>query len=337
MTSQGEENRFFTVSLFESGDGQGVADLFRKVYGEAYPIKLVYDSEALACAFEARENIPVVARTADGKVIAYQALYRSAPNSSVYEAGQGLVHPDFRGRGINSEISRYMRDTLIPDLGAESIFGEAVCNHTHMQKTWGGLGNIETALEVDLMPSEAYAAEGSASGRVSTLFMCTVEERKPSLVHLPAPYVEPLRYLYEGIGDRRDFRIGDGSFSGVDTEMAVQVFDFAGVARVTVNQAGEDFENLLTTKEAELLEKRVVVLQVWLKLSWPFIDKVVGMLRDRGYFLGGLLPRWFAGSDGILMQKLVEQPNWEGIHPYSERAVRILQLVKRDWEERCPT
>lgn len=335
MTLQGGEDRSFTVGLFEEGDGQGVADLFRKVYGEAYPVKLVYDPEALASAFEARENIPVVARAADGRVIAYQALYRSAPNIAVYEAGQGLVYPDFRGRGINSEISRYMRDILIPDLGAESVFGEAVCNHTHMQKTWGGLGNTETALEVDLMPREAYAAEGSASGRVSTFFMCAVDERRPPLIYLPAPYEGPLRYMYEGIEGRRDFRIGDGSLPKVDSEMAVQVFGFANVARMTINEAGEDFESLLARKELELFGKKVVVFQAWLKLSWPFIDRVIEILRGRGYFLGGLLPRWFAGSDGILMQKLVEQPNWDGIHPYSERAVRILEMVRKDWEERC--
>jgi hypothetical protein len=336
MNSQEGKDRSFTVGLFEGGDGQGVADLFRKVYGEAYPVKLVYDSEALVVAFGARENIPVVAKTADGRVIAYQALYRSAPNSAVYEAGQGLVHPDFRGKGINTGVSRYMRDTLIPDLGAESIFGEAVCNHTHMQRSSGGLGYVETALEVDLMPREAYAAEGSASGRVSTLFMCAVDERKPPLVYLPAPYTEPLRYMYEGIEDRKDFLVGDGSLPEVASEIAVQVFDFAGVVRMTVSEAGEDLEDLLTRKESELLGKKVVVLQVWLKLSWPFIGRVTEILRDRGYFLGGLLPRWFAGSDGILMQRLVEQPNWDGIHPYSERAMRVLQMVRKDWEETCP-
>jgi hypothetical protein len=333
MKPKEEKNRTFSIGLFEHRDGQGVADLFRKVYGDAYPVKLVYDPNALMAALETRENIPVVARTSDREVIAYQALYRSAPNPAVYEAGQGLVHPDFRGAGINTEISRYMRDVLIPDLSAESIFGEAVCNHTHMQRSWGGLGNIETAIEVDLMPREAYAAEGSASGRVSTLFMCRVPEKMSSITYLPPPYEKPLRLLYEGIEDRSDFRTGNASLPATGTEFAVQVFDFAGVARVAVNEAGDDFAVLMEQKEAELLARKIVVLQVWLRLSWPFVGRLTGILRGRGYFLGGLLPRWFPGSDGILMQKLAGPPNWDGIHLYSERAAEILSIVRSDWKE----
>lgn len=276
----------------------------------------------------------MVAKTADQNVIAYQALYRSAPNRAVYEAGQELVHPDFRGSGINTGISRDMRDVLIPDLGAESVFGEAVCNHTHMQKSWGGLGSVESALEVDLMPREAYTAEESASGRVSTLFMSAVDKkRRPALVHLPAPYEESLRYFYEGIEKDREFGPCNSPLPRTNTRLVIQVFDFANVARVGFDEAEDDFEGVLEQKEVELLEEKILIIQVWLRLSWPFVGRRTGMLRDRGYFLGGLLPRWFPGSDAILMQKLVERPNWEGIHPYSERAAEILGIVRRDWEE----
>jgi hypothetical protein len=74
-----------------------------------------------------------------------------------------------------------------------------------------------------------------------------------------------------------------------------------------------------------------VVVQVWLKLTWPFIDIVVGALRDRGYFLGGLLPQWF-GDDGLLMQKVLGRPNWEGIQLFSDRAMRLWDFVRSDWE-----
>jgi len=35
----------------------------------------------------------------------------------------------------------------------------------------------------------------------------------------------------------------------------------------------------------------------------------------------------------MLMQKILGQPNWEGIQLYSERAKKILELVKADWQQ----
>ncbi len=73
------------------------------------------------------------------------------------------------------------------------------------------------------------------------------------------------------------------------------------------------------------------VIQVWLKLSWPYVGKAVEALRGRGYFCGGVLPRWF-DEDGMLMQKVLGRPNWEGTQLHFDRARRILEWVRSDWE-----
>jgi len=331
MTPERTGEELFTVDVFRPADAPGVAELFRTVYGEGYPMKTVYDPEALVAAFEAAENIPAVARGPDGRVVAYQAFYRSAPNKAAYEGGQGLVHPDFRGKGVITKVGTYMVRDLLPGLGAEAVFGEAVCNHLHMQKLCISLGWVETAIEVDLMPGEAYVAERSASGRVSTLFMGMVAARRTLAVHLPARYEDALRYLYEGTEDRPEYRAGEGELPDTASHLTVQVFDFAGVARMTVHEAGRDFGDLIALKERELASRDLAVIQVWLKLSWPFTGVLTETLRRRGYFLGGLLPRWFEGSDGLLMQKITGRPNWEGIKLYSKRAEWIMEIVSNDW------
>ncbi|OPY68238.1 MAG: hypothetical protein A4E57_01881 [Syntrophorhabdaceae bacterium PtaU1.Bin034] len=324
----------YSLDIFRPEDGPGVARLFRTVYGEGYPVKLVYDPDELTAAFNSRENIPVVVRTPDGEIIAYQALYRSAPNPDLYEAGQGLVLPAYRGIGVSRKVNHYMCDEMIPALGMEAVFGEAVCNHTAMQKSWSDVGPVETALEVDLMPREAYTAEKSASGRVATLSMFRLYRERAQVVYLPARYEESLKYLYStpGIGRQDDFLPGKEGLPDKPSGLEIQVFDFAGVARIIVNEAGADFDDLFAQKEAELAKRGMTVFQVWLKLAWPFIGNVVEILRNRGYFLGGLLPRWF-GTDGILMQKVVGQPNWDGIRLYSERAEKIMEIVQKDWAE----
>jgi len=55
----------------------------------------------------------------------------------------------------------------------------------------------------------------------------------------------------------------------------------------------------------------------------------VEVFRANGYFLGGLLPRWF-DEDGLMMQKLFCPPEWEKIHLYTDRAKRISGIVRQD-------
>jgi len=57
----------------------------------------------------------------------------------------------------------------------------------------------------------------------------------------------------------------------------------------------------------------------------------VKILRTKGFFLGGVLPQWF-DDDGLLMQKVLFTHDFESIQLYSERARRIRDFVKSDWE-----
>ena len=76
---------------------------------------------------------------------------------------------------------------------------------------------------------------------------------------------------------------------------------------------------------------KALVLQAWLNLTTPWVGSAVQALRDRGYFFGGALPRWFDG-DGLLMQKLLCPPDFEGIVLHSDEAKQLLDIIRRDWE-----
>jgi hypothetical protein len=113
------------------------------------------------------------------------------------------------------------------------------------------------------------------------------------------------------------------------TRIDTEIFDSARVARLTVHEAGQDFERVFLGEEEPILSKNVEVIQVWMKLSWPWISRIAGLLKGAGYYFGGILPQWF-GEDGFLMQKTLSQPNWEEIHLFSDRAKQILEFVKAD-------
>jgi hypothetical protein len=320
------------VGAFRPEDAEGITALFRAVYGEAYPVRLFYDPQALAEANATGTYYSIVARNEDGKVVGAVHLFRSAPYGALYEIGSGLVLAEYRKLGLNRRMFEFVFEQWIPrQERIEEAWGEPVCNHVTNQKAVVTFRFIETALEVALMPSETYAKEKSSAGRVAGLSVFRCYRPKPHTVYLPPAYEKELTYIYSDVDDERNIVISDQSLpDSIGSNADMTVFDFAGVCRIAVKRMGSDFDTYIRELETKAFDQKVVVLQVWLNLGYPWVAAAVNVLRDRGYFLGGLLPRWF-GEDGLLMQKLMIDPDFESIQLYSERAKKIFAMVQADW------
>ncbi|MEW6184108.1 MAG: hypothetical protein AB1585_00035 [Thermodesulfobacteriota bacterium] len=329
-----EPGQPYVFDLLQPQDAEGVARLFKTVYGEGYPIRTFIDPQRLIEENKAGRVISSVARTPRGDIVGHNALFCSAPFKRIYETGAGVVHPHYRGgKGIFSGLVIHGLEVGEKQFGAEAIFGESVCNHVFSQKMCHGLGYITQAVEVDLMPAAAYEKEDSAQGRVASIVDCQSFNPNPQTVFVPKPYVDLFQFLYQGLNEERRIDISDRQdFPPESSELETRIFDFAQVARVSVNRAGPDFRTVLDREEKRILAAGVVVIQIWLNLSWPWVNRLVEELRGRKYFIGGLLPRWF-DQDGMLMQKIRNRPHWEGIQLQFDRAKKILEWVRGDWEK----
>jgi len=329
-----QEPESFYVDEFRPEDAEGIASLFKAVYGEGYPIRLFYDPEAIIAANKDGRYISVVARTDSGKVIGVSHLYPSAPCRGLYETGVGLVLKEYRKAGANREMLKYLYEKFTPEhRHIEELFGEPVCNHVVMQKAVAALGFKEAAIEIALMPAEAYTAEKSATGRVASLDVFRSYVPKPHRIFVPLVYEELLKRIYARLDDQRDIVAADGVLpENVPTQTKISIFDYARVARIAVAQAGGNFSDILSRLENEARAKNAVVFQVWLNLTEPWVGKAVEILRQRGYFFGGAFPRWFDG-DGLLLQKLECPPDFENIVIYSEEAKQLLNIIQKDWEK----
>jgi len=322
------------VDLFRPEDAEGVARLFLAVYGEGYPIRAYLNPELLVRENAAGRIISSVARTHSGDIVGHNALFRSAPYERIRESGAGVVHAAYRGgQGIFTAMVAHGGKVAANEFGIEGIYGESVCNHVFSQRMCHSLGWRSQAVEVDLMPAAAYTAERSAAGRVSSLldFKTLVPNRHT--VYLPSVYRAALEFLYAGLADERGVELSDASApSDSKTGLRTQVFDFAQVARVAVETAGADFSTTVASEENHLVGKGVIVIQMWLRLDCPWVGWAADRLRGRGYFLGGLLPRWF-DADGLLMQKIMARPGWEEMKIAFDRGRQIVELAREDWEE----
>jgi hypothetical protein len=337
MEAAMKENRSYEVGLFKREDAEGIVGLFKEIYGDEYPIKLFYDREELTKANEEGRYYSIVARTPDGRIVGVNHLYRSAPNEKLYEWGVGLVSRDWRGEGVFNRIGTVVTEDVIPRLGIQAVFGESVCNHLHSQKMCARARFIDMALEAALMPGEVYSREASTAARVAALLQFRTYKPRPHKIFVPACYEKELRFLYSGFDDERELVTTNGDGLPSDkTETDLILFDFAKVARVSVFHAGADFEERMEELEKEWTDKSSVVIEVWLKATEPGACAAVEILREKGYFFGGVLPRWF-DDDGIFMEKLDCPPCFDSIQLYSDRAGEILAMVKKDWERASRT
>ncbi|MBI5250523.1 MAG: GNAT family N-acetyltransferase, partial [Desulfomonile tiedjei] len=252
-----------TIGPFCPEDAEGIGALFKAVYGDAYPVRIFYNPQALTEANSEGTYYSIVARREDGKVVGAMHLFRSAPYEALYEVGSGLVLREYRNMGLNRRMFDFVFEQWIPQQqGIEEAWGEPVCNHVINQKAVVDLGYIEMALEVALMPAETYDQEKSASGRVAALSAFRCYRSSPHTVYLPLAYEKELRFLYSALDDERTFLISDQELpDGLESKADMTVFDFAGVCRIALRSLGSDFEAYIRELEAKAVDQRAVVLQ----------------------------------------------------------------------------
>jgi hypothetical protein len=111
----------------------------------------------------------------------------------------------------------------------------------------------------------------------------------------------------------------------------LKVFHSAQVARINAPMTGDDFGDCISVLEAQAQQEQAIVFQAFLNLSEPWVGAAVDILRQRGYFFGGAMPRWFDG-DGLLMQRLACPPNFENIALFLDSSKELLAFIQQDWE-----
>ena len=323
------------LDLFRAADAEGIVDLYREVYGDNYPVKTVYDPAEIIRQDACGECWRAVARSAEGEVVGHVAFYRSSPpNPRLYEHGQLMVRHAYRQTDAAFALMNYALAEIPGRHGLEQIWGEAVCNHLFSQMMTRDNGYAETGLEIDLMPAESYTqafdAAAASNNRVSTLLVFRSFKPKPQTIYFPPVYQEQLRFIYAAVDAGHRFEPALAPLpAGMSTLAELATFTGAAVSRITVQAIGADFEARLAQLESEASTACAVVKQVFLRLTEPAVGAAVAILRQRGYFLGGVLPRWF-DDDGLLMQKTLDEPDFDNICLLTKRARQLKEMVRLD-------
>ena len=315
----------------KDSEAPAVVDLYRAVYGDHFPIKEMYDPEFIVKQQEEGLMYRVVAVDASEKVLAHHAMYRLAETyRGLYEAGQGMVDPEYRGKGFSNVLQEYIGKQLAMAVGVEEFWGESVTNHVKMQKAALFVGVKESGIELEVMPAASYIAEKSAAGRVGAVVCFMTIKEKPHTVYLPAPYAELLQRIYEN--GKRDRTFAEGAQAlpeGVRSRHVDTFIAPAGVLRVSLFEAGKDMAEAMAGLVKKYTAEGAVVLQVLLPLDKPWSGAATEVLNRQGFFFSALIPRWF-DADALMMQKLVHPTNYDDMKIHSDFAREMLRFIMGD-------
>jgi len=315
------------MTLVRPEDALGVALAYYATYGDAFPLDYVYDPEEIIRRNTADDQHTVVIRTPKGEIVGLFALFRYAPNPDVYEAGQLMILKSYRHRDLGTKLSVEALDNLPGRLGIPVVFLEALGDHARSQELAYRKGLAFTGLEVECMPPHGPTKEDVGSRNDSLFLMFKAFQKTACRVHPPEAYRSFCDAMYAQLALPR--AVAPASPLTGDTLASHFFLRECSLLRLTVTRAGRDFDETVTAAEAKAGDRGVV--QVFLNLGDAATPSAVEVLRERGYFLAGLLPYWF-GADGLLMQKVGREPDWDAICAFGSQGVAMRDTIREDFE-----
>lgn len=327
----------FTIKPVDASCADMVPLVFRSIYGDNFPLEYVYDGDRILAEIHAGRLKSSLALDIGGLPIGYIAMYMSVTNPGLWEACNLLVVP---GRGSGdlawALLQRYLHPENRSDTDCDGIFEEAVCHHYFTQLGCSKLGFIDCALVLDHMNGASFRAHAPETERVACLLQFYEQSDQREACYLPEQYSEFLQGLFAGLRPRA-FLPGsaplpvEGEVKRYDKSFAA-----AGMWRVSVSSTGGNWGAFLDDLLVQARLRQVVSLQIVLSVGLPCTTAAVAQMRQRGFFLGGIFPRWF-GADGIMMQQVLgKEPDYEGIKLYGAVAKSLLTYIQHDRETVTP-
>lgn len=323
----------YTITTITADTAAGAANVFRAIYGEAYPMRYVYHADQLMAEIEGGRLCAALAFDQDNEAIGYASVYRNAPNPRLWEGGNLVLIP---GRGDDqlgwSLMEYFKQPGKLPGAPPDGYYSESVCHHYFTQVGCAKLGFHDCGIELDQMDGASFTEHRPSTDRVACALQFYEQTEQPEPVYLPGRYADLLRSLAQPLRPRQFHTSSQPLPTGGATASTSSYYEFARTWKLSVSEVGADWESWLDKLLAEARQRQVVSLQVILSAAVPCIGAAVEAMRARGFFLGGLFPRWF-GVDGIMLQQVLgKEPDYDGIKLYSQTARALLGFIRDDRE-----
>jgi hypothetical protein len=194
---------------------------------------------------------------------------------------------------------------------------------------------IDCGIELDQLDGNSFKdgkSNKAETARVSCVinFLEVTDPSEPEFV--PAPYDEMVRRLTAPLRPR--ILVPSTAMLPAEgaTHQEEKYYATARTWKVSVPAVGKNWAAVVTNMLNEAVKRDVISLQVTVNMVCPHIGAAVTVLREKGFFFGGVVPRWF-GTDGLLMQKLFgSETDYDETKLYTKTAKELLTFIRSDRE-----
>ena len=324
----------FQIVPVDSTNTRHVGAVFRSVYGDDFPVKDVYEPDILRREISEGRVTAALAFDQHGQPAGYVSMFKNAPNPRLWEAGNMVVDPAYKHSSLSSLLAKiYFNPAIIGIADYDGIFCEAVSHHYTTQIGAIKSGMRDCALELSQLAGESFKDHRTVTPQRISCVMSFLEISEPTpAVYVPAEYTEIVHNLAQALKPRT-FLLADEALpvAGL-TVKEDKYYAAAHTWKIAVWEIGADWQTYIDTLLSEAARKNIISLQITVNTALPCLGAAVSAMRERGFFLGGLLPQWF-GSDGLLMQKVLDlEPDYNQIKLYSKTAKDLLAFIRADRE-----
>ncbi len=328
------DNRYRIRPVASLSEAAEVPGLFRAIYGDAFPVQYVYDATLLMAELSAGRLAASLAFDQAGTPLGYVSAFKCAPNPLLWEGGNLLVLPGCGGDDLAwLLLQHYLEPENLPYLKGDGIFSESVCHHYFTQVGCAKTGFSDCALMLDQMDGASFREHAPEAERVACLLQFYEQSDPVEACYLPEPYADILHRLARSLRPRV-LLPGAAALPGSGTTVwSDHWYADAGMWRVSISCIGSGWGEFLDDLLVQAAQRRVVSLQLILSAAMPYVGEAVQLMRQRGFFFGGLFPRWF-GADGIMLQQvLVKETDYGQIKLYTAEARELLTFIRSDREQ----
>jgi RimJ/RimL family protein N-acetyltransferase/anti-sigma regulatory factor (Ser/Thr protein kinase) len=318
----------YRLEAAEPGDAMDIAKLIYRTYGHTYSKEELYYPDKIERALRNDEKFGVLVRTEHGAAVGNFAVLRD-DDSAIGEVGEAVVDVNHRRQGLMTRMLEALVEAA-EDEGLIGVYGTAVTAHEISQRANARFDFVSSALNLAYQPRERFTGllddyPQPISNLIDFKPLVPYDTVRP---HLPAPYADLLTDIYEELGatvappeDAPDTPRPDASAidARIEYEFQHAVLVVEDVGRDVVAQVEQTIEDLDGVE--------LNALYVDLPLESPHTPPATAELRDAGFVLAGLAPRFHREEDHLRLQHPFAELDPDAIVVYSDLAHALKEQI----------
>ena len=343
----------YSLEAAAPSDAMDIAKLIFRTYGYTYSKEDLYYPDRIEQALRNDEKFGVLVRTersdqvvsglrtersdedaseraASGAAVGYFAVLRHE-DSAIGEVGEAVVDVNHRRRGLMTRMLEALIERAEAD-GLLGVYGEAVTAHEISQRANARFDFVSTALNLAYQPTERFTGllddyPQPISNLIDFKPLVPYDTVTP---HLPAPYEDILRTLYDALGAVVIEPTEPAPALPAEAEIDARIDYGFQHAVLVVTEPGQDVVAQVEQTIQDLQQDALNAMYVDLPLRSPHTPALTDQLRDAGFCLAGLVPRFHRELDHLRMQRPLADLDLSKIVVYSDLAHRLKDRIIAD-------